>query len=113
MIQHRTRLFQSFLMNIQEHPILKYDHYFHRLIDSELEGVTWSEGIVSIPGDGNTNDIMTGSVSGCKVPDPLVMRLEEMTQKYREGIKSIERGQAKLLKRLKGRGWIVCNTINT
>ena len=99
LIQHRIRLFQSFLLNIQEHPILRHDHYFHRFIDSELEGITWSEGIASIPSDASTT---SSSISGCKVPDPLVARLEEMTHKYRDGIKSIERGQAKLLKRLKG-----------
>lgn len=84
---------------MQEHPVLKFDHYFHRLIDSELEGATWSEGISSVPGDGGTSN--SGGPT-CRVPDPLVTRLEEMTQKYREGIKSIERGQAKLLRRLKG-----------
>ena len=102
LIQHRIRLFQSFLMNIQDHPVLKYDHYFHRLIDPDLEGSTWSEGIASIPGDANTNPTSSSGSYSCKVPDPLVLRLEEMTQKYREGIRSIERGQGKLLKRLKG-----------
>ena len=91
-------------MNIQDHPVLKYDHYFHRLIDSNLEGSTWSEGIASIPCDSIITQNSNGkSCSNCKVPDPLIIRLEEMTRKYREGIKSIARGQAKLLKRLKGK----------
>lgn len=64
---------------------------------------TWSEGIASISVDDPAIPIQGNS--GCKVPDPLVMKLEEMTQKYREGIKSIEKGQAKLLKKLKGTIW--------
>ena len=95
-------------MNIQDHPVLRFDHYFHRLIDSNLEGSTWSEGIASIPGDSSINPASTAT---CKVPDPLVTRLEEMTQKYREGIKSIERGQGKLLKRLKGTDFYILNIL--
>jgi hypothetical protein len=102
LIQHRIRLFQSFLINIRNNPILRGDHYFHRLIDSNLIGSTWSEGITEIPGKlGNENFGLEGGKGG-KIPDPLVLRLEEMTQKYRDGIRSIENGQCKLLKRLKG-----------
>lgn len=86
--------------------MLRGDHYFHRLIDSNLIGSAWSEGITAVPGKlgnefGNAGSAVEGSKGG-KIPDPLVLRLEEMTQKYRDGIRSIEKGQSKLLKRLKG-----------
>lgn len=101
LIQHRTRLFQSFLVNIRNNPILRGDHYFHRLVDSTLIGSAWLEGITAVPGKFGTEQ--QGTIEASKIPDPLVLRLEEQTQKYRDGIKSIERGQSKLLKRLKGK----------
>ena len=85
--------------------MLRGDHYFHRLIDSNLIGSAWSEGITAVPGKLG-NEFGGGGVEGGKggkIPDALVLRLEEMTQKYRDGIKSIEKGQSKLLKRLKGK----------
>lgn len=92
------------MLNLQRHPVLRTDHYFHRLVDSILSGATWSEGITSVSdgGSGSGLNNLTEHGKG-KVPDPLVAKLEEMTQKYREGIRSIERGQSKLLKRLKGK----------
>lgn len=90
-------------MNIRNNPILKGDHYFHRLVDSTLIGSAWSEGITSVPGKLGRGEQQGTSVEVSKIPDPLVSRLEEQTQKYREGIRSIERGQSKLLKRLKGK----------
>lgn len=105
LIQHRTRLFQSFLMNLRGSPYLRGDHFFHRLIDSSLIGSAWSEGITMVPARLEPHGTSTAgsevSLKG-KVPDPLVVRLEEMTEKYREGLKAIEKGQSKLLKRLKG-----------
>lgn len=66
-------------------------------------GTAWSEGITVVPGKlGNEIGGGVEGNKGGKIPDPLVTRLEEMTQKYRDGIKSIEKGQSKLLKRLKG-----------
>lgn len=91
-------------MNIRNSPILRGDHYFHRLIDSNLIGSAWSEGITAVPGKLG-NELVGGGVEGGKsgkIPDPLVLRLEEMTQKYRDGIRLIEKGQSKLIKRLKG-----------
>ena len=91
-------------MNLRDHPVLKGDHYFHRLISSEFSGVSWSEGITSVSvGDFALDHLQHEQITKGKIPDPLVLRLEEMTQKYREGIRSIERGQCKLLKRLKGK----------
>ncbi len=89
-------------MNLQRHPVLRGDHYFHRLVDSNLSGATWSEGIASVSEGGSGTNISEQIITKGRVPDPLVARLEDMTQKYREGIRSIERGQSKLLKRLKG-----------
>lgn len=106
LIQHRTRLFQSFLMNVRGNVCLRGDHYFHRLIDASLVGSAWSEGITAVPARLEIQGTATGgaevNMKG-KVPDPMAVRLEAMTEKYREGLKAIEKGQSKLLKRLKGR----------
>lgn len=114
LIQHRIRLFQSFLRYLKNHPGLGGDHFFHLFISSESD---WSNGITLIGSklphanaDSNTLGSSTGSGSGsgnatnrkCKVPDLMINKIEEMTKKYQMGIKSIDRGQQKLLKRLKG-----------
>ena len=107
LIQHRTRLFQSFLVNVRQHAVLSGDHFFHRFLDPELVGSNWSEGITAVLArlldetDLMVAPALSSSEKG-KIPDPLLVRLEDMTLKYREGIKSIERGQSKLVKRLKG-----------
>lgn len=101
-------------MNLSNNPVLRGDHYFHRLIDSELAGSTWSEGITAVPGKlGNELSSAAEGVksNNTKIPDPLLVKLEEMTQKYREGVKSIEKGQSKLLKRLKGTRLFIKNVL--
>jgi hypothetical protein len=100
LIQHRIRLFQSFLKNVQSHPILGADHVFHLFVS---EGAGW-------------NDLMTSSASRLpgslqasqpakkgKVPDPFFVKLESMTLAYKSGIKSIDQGQRRLIKKLKGK----------
>ena len=103
LIQHRIRLFQSFLKNVQSHPILRGDHVFHLFVSA---GAEW-------------NDVMTSSASRLpvslqtaqpakkgKVPDPLFVKLENMTAAYKSGIKSIDQGQRRLIKKLKGKPMI-------
>lgn len=107
LIQHRTRLFQYFLKNISTHPTLRADHYFHRFIDQSLPGSLWSEGITTIParlleGIDPSSNLENNTVKRGKIPDPLINKFEEMTRKYREGIRSIEKGQSKLIRKFKG-----------
>lgn len=90
------------------HPVLRADHYFHRFIDENLQGSLWSEGITTIParlleGIDPAENLENNSGKRGKIPDPLINKFEEMTKKYREGIRSIEKGQSKLIKKLKGK----------
>ena len=102
-------------MNICRNATLLGDHYFHRFIDADLIGAAWSEGITAVPGKldfeadesnesgPSASPSLYHSSSKGRIPDPLVLKLEDMTKRYREGIRSIEKGQSKLLKRLKGK----------
>ena len=101
LIQHRIRLFQSFLKNVQNHQILGGDHVFHLFVS---EGAEWSQVMT------NCESRLPQSLQSAsapakkgKVPDPLFVKLENMTAAYKSGIKSIDGGQRRLIKKLKGK----------
>ncbi len=100
MIQHRIRLFQSFLKNVQSHPILGGDHTFHLFVS---EGAEWNELMTSTQSRLPLSLQTSQSAKKGKVPDPLFVKLESMTAAYKSGIKSIDQGQRRLIKKLKGK----------
>lgn len=99
LIQHRIRLFQAFLSNIRDHPTLASDHVFHLFVDANQD---WADAITTIESRLPHSLRSGGALRKPKIPDPLFVRLEAMNVAYRAGIKSIEQGERRLLKRLKG-----------
>ena len=99
LIQHRIRLFQSFLKNVKSHPVLSGDHVFHLFVS---EGAEWTEAMTSC--ESRLPESLQKSPANRKgrIPDPLFSKLEAMTAAYKSGIQSIDGGQRQLIKKLKG-----------
>lgn len=104
LIQHRIRLFQSFLRNVQNHPTLGSDHVFHLFVSGD--GAEWSEAMNNAQSHLPQSLQSLQAAKRVKVPDPLFVKLENMTAAYKSGVKSIDQGQRRLIKKLKGKGMI-------